>query len=147
MRKISDLRVRGPFERQDAILERTGQEHVSAEVRHPGLLPLCGDRVVTEEAVADEPVVLLVKLMHHAATENGVDVGARLRIAERSLRLEGIPVPDPEIELVTLRLGTAWSPRGCDRRGRYFGRSRRNVGRGAQLRCQRKQGAKHSQSS
>src|SRR3569832_1680241 len=90
------------LENQCAILEIADDDHDRTAVRDPGLLPLPAHRIVAQDAVSDKAVALLILFMDRAALRDRDDMSASLRDADRGIRVERVPVPDPEIQTVVL---------------------------------------------
>ena len=87
-----------------------------APVGDRGLLPLLPDRVVAEDAVADESIGLLVEFVHGAAGGDRVHVGAGDGRAILRVRIEGVPITQPEIQLMVFR-SRAVGGSGCGATG------------------------------
>lgn len=118
------------FQGQRAVLEVADQHHDRAAIGHPGLLPVFAHGVVAQDAVADESIGLLVEFAQRAALGDGFDACARDGRAVRGVVLEGIPVSDPEVQLVVL--GDVGAAGRCRRRHSRCGRRSDGLVEGAQ---------------
>ena len=88
------------FENQRAVLEVAPEHHDRTAIGDPGLLPLFAHGVIAQDAVANESIGLLVELADGAALGDGLDACARYGRPARGISLEGIPIADPEIQLM-----------------------------------------------
>src|SRR6185503_9160500 len=110
------------FENQGAVLEGAPEHHERTAIGHPGLLPLAAHRIVAQDAVANESIGLLVELVDRAALGDRLDACASDGRLVQGISVEGVPIADPEIQLVVFLdaavSGSArCSRRGCDGRG------------------------------
>src|SRR5678816_462646 len=94
------------FENQRAVLEVAPEHHERTAIGDPRLLPLFAHGVIAEDAVAHELIGLLVEFVDGAALGDGLDAGASYGRSAWGISLEGVPITDPEIQLVVFR-GTA----------------------------------------